>query len=176
MDTEVLTTLISGICSIVSAFGSIYLRVVLKRRGQHQSQPPKTIEQEPEADKPSHLSSSYTRPLLIVAGAWVLGNISRALRPVMYADGIHYEALLALLILVVVSCWLAFYHGRSRVPKRQLSYQLEVFALWAGYASGWSMIHGAVWSDLVAVSFAWWLGCAVVGGIVVHLVSKKVTL
>jgi hypothetical protein len=64
--------------------------------------------------------------------------------------------------------------GSVRVPGlalarqvRHLSYQLEVFSLWAAFLAGWSLIHRSVWSDAVFSFGMGWLACAVVGGVVV---------
>lgn len=115
----------------------------------------------------------WMRPLLIVCASWVLGNVSRALRPSLDLGGIHYEALVALFLLIATSLALVIYH-RSHSPVRgQGFYQLEVFALWAGHVSGWSMVHGSAWGDLIVVNIAWWLGCAVVGGGLLGLMVKR---
>ena len=53
-------------------------------------------------------------------------------------------------------------------------YELELLALWLAWASGWSVTHGSAWSDIIVASLLWWLGCAVIGGIVVSIHTRKV--
>ena len=106
----------------------------------------------------------WMRPLLLVCASWVLGNIARTLRPVMSAGGVHYEALVSMIILFATALALVAYHRRERPGHGQRFYHLELLALWTGFTSGWSIVHGDAWDDLIGVTVTSWLVCAILGG------------
>lgn len=181
MDTHILATIISGVFALVAALGSVTLsELLLRKRLDHQNERSVAphASSSPKKDLPAPTTDLtreviWMRPLLIVSASWVLGNISRALRPMLGVGGLQYEALASIVLLVAIALALVVYH-RSHNPKRgQGFYQLEVLALWAGFASGWSMVHGYAWEDLIGVCVACWLGCAIVGGIILKLMSKR---
>lgn len=164
---KILTTFITGVFSLLSALGSVWLQDRLERRRPAPPREPAAAPQ-PSREKagppPAAASGwSWRRPFLVFLGAFVFGVATRALRPV-FGHGIHWESLIAILTLAAVSLWLAIDHRRGR--SRFWPYQLEALALWLAWASGWSAVHGSAWSDLIVVGFLWWLGCAVVGGLV----------
>src|SRR5262245_62051894 len=166
MDSNVLVALISGVFSVISALGAVFLKDFLDTRRLRLAKPhgrtparelPAAEVQQPQAPvvlAAVSRSRSWTRPVAIVAASFVLGMATRAVRH--RGPGFHYESL-ALVLLILMTLVLSFYHRRSGF---QLSYQLEVVALWTGWASGWSLINGGVWSDLLAETIPWWLGCA----------------
>ena len=176
MDTQVLTTIIAGMFSLVAALGSVFLKVHLDRKKERST----VLQTSTSPEQNLHASVTHStrevmwmRPLLIVSASWVLGNISRALRTVLNIGGVHYEAVASMVLLVATALALVVHH-RSHSPERgQGFYQLEVFALWAGFASGWSMVHGSAWGDLINVSVAGWLGCAIVGGIILIVLKRS---
>ena len=176
MDTQVLTSVITGMFSLCSALGSVLLNVHLDRQKEKPTalQPSTSTEQNQRASATdSTREVMWMRPLLIVCASWVLGNISRALRTPLGVGGVHYEAIVSLVLLIASALALVVYHRSHSPGCGQGFYQLEVLALWAGFASGWSMVHGHAWDDLVVVSVAWWLGCAIVGGIILRLLAKR---
>lgn len=171
MDTSVVVALISGMFSVVSALGAVFLKDFLDTRRlqmlevpQPQSSPD---ERPPPQERPARptVGRSWTRPAAIVVGSFVFGMATRALRP-LFPGPAHWESLVALALLILAALTLSIYHRKGAF---QLPYQLEILALWSGWASGWSLIHGGVWGDLLAVTIPWWLGCAVVGGLIVSV-------
>lgn len=171
MDSSVLVAVISGMFSVASSLGAVFLKDYLERRRHRpedaaREEPPSAggaPEREPSLGPPPGpvpATRSWTRPVAIVVGSMVFGMATRAARP-MFTGPTHYETLTALALLILVSAGLAIHHRRRGF---QLTYQLEVLALWAGWTSGWSLIHGGLWSDLLAVAIPAWLGCAVLGG------------
>jgi hypothetical protein len=175
VDSNVLVALISGLFSVSSALGSIFLKdYVDRRRVQTLEVPHQKAEPRSHAEvarTPSALPASRTagrswgRPAAIVVGSFVLGMATRALRP-LFTAGIHWESLGALVLLVSTAVVLSVSHRKRGF---QFAYQFEILALWTGWASGWSLLHGRLWSDLFAVTVAWWLVCAVVGGLIVSV-------
>lgn len=173
MSDSVVPAVISGICSIVSALGAVFLKDYLETRRSRTTS--STTQSGAEAGGTSRraLSTSpfslrdwalWKRPASIVAGSFVIGLVTRALRPLFEIGSIHYESVGALAILVALALWLVVYHRRKR---SQTLYQLENCALWTGFASGWSAAHGEVWGHFLEVLVPWWVGSAIVGAIVV---------
>lgn len=89
--------------------------------------------------------------------------VSRAVRP-MFSDHVHYDAIAALVIMLVFTAWLALDHRRRGGA---IGFELENLALWSGWTCGWLLIHGQIWGDLLSVGIISWLGCAVVGAVIV---------
>jgi hypothetical protein len=119
-------------------------------------------ESPPPIERKGHI---FWRPLLIIIGSFIFGLVTRALRPI-FSGGTHWESLIALIVLILLASAIAVFHRRNGY---QLGFQLENFAVWTGWASGWSLIHGSFWGDLLSVAIAWWFGCAFVGGLLVSI-------
>ena len=170
---EVLTTLITGIFSLLSALGSVWLKDWLERRKQNETQA--TTEKREEVDQqpapaPQKPGWSWKRPLILFFGAFALGLVTRVMRP-LFGHQIHWETLAAVVVLAGATLWLAINHLRT--GSSLWSFELEVLAIWLAWASGWSVIHGSAWSDLIVFALLWWLGCAVIGGLVAVVGRKK---
>lgn len=181
MDSNVISAVISGVCSITSAFGAIYLKVYLDNRKTRTNgnsaiaepngeivTPANTRPAEPQTTVKSS-QPDFRRPVSIVIGSFVFGVITRSLRP-LFSGPTHWESLIALIVLIGLTLMLALFHRRKGF---QLGFQLENFAFWAGWVSGWCIVHGHVWSDVLGVTLIWWLVCAVVGGLVVSVRKGK---
>lgn len=172
METAVVTSLISGAFSLATAVLSVWLKQYLeeRRRTVAVAQPQAArVEGVEVRSVPRHWNVS--RPFLVLLGGFIVGVVSRTLRDVMRSGGVHYEALLSIVLLGGTCLVLALNHRKSE--QGFWPYQLEVFALWAAYTSGWSLVHGHVWSDLIALTFLWWMACAFVGGLVVIVARRK---
>ena len=174
MDSNVLVALISGMFSVASALGAVFLKDYLDTRrlrlvdAQLEKPQPKPSPEQSHPSAPLDRvtgGKAWTRPVVIVVGSFLFGMATRAARP-LFTGTTHYESLAALVLLILLSLGLSIYHRRRGF---QLLYQLEIVALWAGWASGWSLIHGGVWGDLLAVTIPWWFGCALIGGLVVSV-------
>jgi hypothetical protein len=101
---------------------------------------------------------------LLASGAafTLLGIVTRTIRP--FVDGmVHWESLAGFAAIVAVLALLAWRPARHR---RQLMYQLYNVVVWAGYATGWALVHGSLWDDLTEVTVLGWAGAAVLGGII----------
>jgi hypothetical protein len=103
---------------------------------------------------------------------FVMGVGSRLLRDAVHGP-IHYEAIASLAVLVILSASLAASHRGARTSI--WLYELEAFSLWAAFLSGWSLVHGGVWSDALVAFGAWWLGAAVVGAFIVAARARSAT-
>lgn len=160
METAIITSLIAGGFSLATALGSVWLKHHLESRrsvGEITSG-----SGAPRTDRPSSpRGMSVTRPLAVLLSGLVIGAVSRALRPHLVGQ-VHYEVIVAFGLLAALVFSLVLSHRQS--DDGQWPFQLEVFALWAAFVSGWSLMHGGVWTDLIAVCVPWWLGCAVIGG------------
>ncbi len=176
MDSNVATALVSGIFSIVSAFGAVYLKEYLDYRKASAHKPLQRTAPVPDvplsAEMPlikapvptARVAISIRRPIVIVVGSFLLGVVTRTSRDFMRFGSTHLEVLMALVVLIGLAIAFAMFHRRR---SSQPAFQLENLALWSAYSSGWSLIHGGIWSDFVVVHIPWWLGCCVVGGLVV---------
>lgn len=177
MDSNVASALISGVCSIVSAFGAVYLKKYLDTKNirvtaqaykpETHSEPERHTKQvqrpaSPSTGKSIHI---YWRPIFIIIGSFLFGLLTRALRS-LFTGTTHWESLIALIVLLVLALIFAIFHRRRGY---QVGFQLENLAMWTGWASGWSLVHGNIWSDFLGVVIGWWLVCALVGGVVVSV-------
>lgn len=184
MNTQFFLTILSGILAVSAAVATILLKRLLNRRDATPAgpsadskinpyAPPSTLENPANTDTDAAFptSSPPLRSVLLTPVATVVmgtgvGIVSRLLRPYANVDGAHYDALGALLILLVGCLILISLNRGTPGPLGHWLYQLENFAMWSGFACGWSLINGAFWADMIAVSLAWCLGCAVFGSLV----------
>ena len=169
METALLTAVISGLFSLATALGSVWLKHYLEQHHTPPAASPRQATAEDRTRVQGARGLSYSRPLVILFSGFVIGVLSRALRSAI-SGPVHYETLLSVVLLAGACLALALDHRRAR--RGFWPYQLEVFALWAAYTSGWSVVHGYVWSDLLSSTIMLWLACAVVGGIVVVLARR----
>lgn len=169
METAILTSLISGCFSLATALGSVWLKHHLESRARSVETARAPSAAKAKGSSPSR-QMSMARPLVVLLVGLVIGVVSRALRPHIMGP-VHYEAIVTLGLLVAVTLALVLSHRQS--SHGLWPFQLEAFSLWAAFASGWSLMHGGVWTDLIAVAVPWWLGCAVVGGAMLTWLRPK---
>ena len=112
-----------------------------------------------------------SRPIALVFVGFFLGLLTRTVRPFLHVGLVHYEILIALIVLICLIGRLALFH---RHRGAQALFQLENGSVWIGWVVGWSLVHQAIWDDLLVVAIPWWLGCGVVGGFVVSLRRRLV--
>lgn len=84
--------------------------------------------------------------IFLVIGA-LIGGISVLFRP-YFEDGIHLEAVAALVIMVGMNLGLLWYFIRHKRKRYKLAYGLSVCAIWGGYVLGWSIGAGYLWDDV----------------------------
>lgn len=186
MNVQTIFTLVSGLMAVAAAIGSIGLLRYLDRLT---SDSPTSTEPDVNPYQPSMATEPLTEssvmvasngagfvvlvPIMTVVVGTALGVASRWLRPYANIDGVHYEALASLIILVAGCFVLIALNRRGQGSLGHLLYQLENFAMWSGFICGWSLMHGAFWEDLIAVSMAWWLGCALFGAASLALIYYR---
>lgn len=190
MDAQILSTIISGIFSVSAAVGTVLLKDYLDRRRIRDAPSPATVESPSEpatlsktpspsatarsAAKPTrHIVSTLLIPFSIVVGGALLGIVTRLLRPYAKVGLVHYEVLAALAILIAICIILVVRNRKSHGFSGHLLFQLENLTLWAGFTCGWALVHGYFWSDLVVFILAWWLGCSLLGSIILAVLQKK---
>ncbi|MHA7600469.1 hypothetical protein ACX12L_11060 [Alicycliphilus sp. T452] len=167
METAVITSLIAGVFSLATALGSVWLKHHLESRDSKPANTPSPSplaparKGEPPAVPRRPLGLLLGRAAAVIATGVFLGAVSRGVRNWLPGP-VHYEAIASLALLALVSLVLALAR-----QARHLSYQLEVFSLWAAFLAGWSLIHRSVWSDAVFSFGMGWLACAVVGSVVI---------
>lgn len=77
----------------------------------------------------------------------LVGGISLLFRP-YFDNGIHMEAVAALIIMVGMNIGLLIYFIRHKRMRYKLAYGLSVCAVWGGYVLGWSVMAGYLWDDV----------------------------
>jgi hypothetical protein len=160
LDTQVLTTLITGIFSLLTALGSVWLKDYLAR--SHSTQ--KQTEEGTSLAAPPPAKWTWSRPLTVFMSAFLFGAVTRVIFP-LPERGMNTAFLITLGLLGVISLGLAIDHRRS--SRSMWPYQLEVLALWLAYTSGWILMHGEAWFTLIRFMSLWWLTSALIGGLIV---------
>ena len=116
-------------------------------------------------NQPRQLTWWWTTPAASIAVfalvGFLLGTVTRALRDITQYGNVHVGDLVSIILLAVLVA------GRA-VRHRQVGYhvvfQLENMFLWITYITGWSVLEGRIWDDLLVVAISWWFGCSLVGG------------
>lgn len=132
--------------------------------------PPEAELAAPKAAKARVLPADWRRTMFrwtasLGGAGLVLGVLARLARPYMLEGSTHYDALLAIVLLVACSAAAVVRFWGYPLSAGQKAFQLALLALWTGFGVGWTIVHGEVWIDFVYVSAAWWFGCAVVGAL-----------
>ncbi|PQO46983.1 hypothetical protein [Blastopirellula marina] len=109
----------------------------------------------------------------LLIGSFLFGMATRAIRPYAEWQQIHLEALASLL--VIGGTWLAIviYHRRDFGPLGHVLFQLENFAIWAGFIGGSTLVAGRFWGDLVLAMGVWGVGAAVLGSLLLAILHWR---
>lgn len=107
----------------------------------------------------------WLRVIAFLLGGIVLGLVTRAFYPV-FQTGFPWEILPALIVLVQLSLGSSAVENRG-VPNGIWACQLEIFAMWTAWILGWSLAERPENRNPEDWALYGWLGCAVVGGIIV---------
>jgi hypothetical protein len=78
----------------------------------------------------------WIRAVVFLVISTLVGGISVLFRP-YFEDGVHLEAVAALVILIGMNLGLLYYFIRHKRKRYKLAYGLSVCAIWAGYTVGW---------------------------------------
>jgi hypothetical protein len=117
-----------------------------------------------------------TQALTTIGGSWYvfgsffagfgIGAISRWVRP-SFPGPIHYEAMIALVVEIGLCVALLILHLRYRpIVRATLSLEGGLAALWCGNVLGWSLVHGSLVDDLLAVDGVCWLISGIAGAVI----------
>lgn len=109
----------------------------------------------------------------VVVGGTLLGILTRAVRPYFQVGGTHLEMLAAMGILGAACIALIIQNRRRLGVLGYMLFCLEVAALWAGFACGWSLVEGRFWDDLVSVSIVGCLFSCMLGSIVLAVIRWR---
>lgn len=172
MDNDVLKTIVTGFFSLATALLSIWLKDALERKRIAKEAPERSgvwRETKARARAPKIRSRSWVRLIVVLVAAFIVGMGSRYIRS-SFQGPVHWEFIISLTVLLIGSLYLAL---RNRSAGSAWIFQLELLALWLAFASGWTAVHGSVWSDLVVVIALYWFGCAVVGALIVTVAKKS---
>ena len=112
------------------------------------------------------------RPVACVLTAFVVGGLSRWCRQIANIGGIHWEALVALLILVGLALLLVFLNLPARVKFPHLFFQLENFSLWLAFAFGWTVANRGLWDDFILFNVVAAGASAFIGGCLLAVIGR----
>ena len=102
----------------------------------------------------------------------LLGTAARLARPWCDTHGLHWEALGSLVVLCGASAAAVLRHRRHPTRRALPSLLVEAVGLWGGFTTGWSLVEGRIWEDLVGVMAAWGAGSAIVAGLMLLAVHR----
>jgi len=173
-DNQILITVISGIFSLASAFGTILLKDYLDRKRQKaQSNNIENVnpaQDKPRAEEKTSLNKySFRRPLGILFITFVIGIFGRLLEEVIES----YGAWLTLLLLFILVIVFLLKQKNSNEKDGLLFFQLEMLILWSGYVFGWTLINQGFRPDMIGFIIGCWLVCAFAGGAFLYLSKNK---
>lgn len=175
MDANILSSLISGVFSALSALGAVYLRHYLDRESSPNPSTNPTPDPAPERahtfwDKLplfGTLRGTARRVVLLLLAGCVFGYIAPLVNAYYGYDTLH--AFLVVLSLAGFSLFLAYLH---RTRGSQLQYQLENVVLWTAFLSIWSIFIGELATTIIRPTMFVWLATAIVGGLLISVWQK----
>lgn len=106
---------------------------------------------------------------LLIGG--LIGGISVLFRP-YFDNGVHVEALVALIMIIAMNLGLLIYFIREKREQYKLAYALSTGAIWGGYTLGWSIVARYLWEDVYMMSGMFALVSIVVGYLVLFIQKK----
>ena len=123
----------------------------------------------------SHSRWLVVIPTVAVSVGAIVGIVSRLCRPFARDGNLHVETLVAFAILTLSCIVLVIYSRKDHQRLGHVLYQLGNFALWTGFACGWSFVHGYFWDDLVGLSIGGWFCCSLFGSaaLLASLINRR---
>jgi len=106
---------------------------------------------------------------LLIGG--LIGGVSVLFRP-YFDNGVHVEALVALIMIIAMNLGLLIYFIRQKKDRYKLAYALSTGAIWGGYILGWSIVAGYLWDDVWMMNGMFALVSIVVGYLVLFIQDK----
>jgi hypothetical protein len=174
---DISSSVVTGVFSLAAGLGGVLLKDYLESRRVRRSQPRKR-------GKVSAARANLgapARPILrsanlamiaswLFLAGWFTGNVGAKARPLISELGnIHWEALVALVSLILASFVLASGHLSGALFSRLIGYELKVLSLWAGFTVSWSLTcdgsHDLPLEGFVRLWVEWWVASAVFGAI-----------
>ena len=117
---------------------------------------------------------------LLFVAASVFGGITAQLR--VANAGVHYEAIIALVMLVLVSLLLVIARKRASLTQQIGIYLIKTLCLWGGFAFGWIIVHESTPSMAPArflfVLSGWWIVSVFIGTLLsagLYMLYKRTT-
>lgn len=123
-----------------------------------------------EVASPIEGSNKFRWPAVVIAllGA-PLGVASRLARPYASINGVHYEALAALLLLTIsVVCLIAVNRYRSGWRDQQW-FQITNAGMWLSYTVAWCAVNSGLREDLLGITLVSWVVAGILGGVLLAM-------
>jgi hypothetical protein len=168
METAIVTSLISGIFALATALASVWLKHHLEHRSPPKASP---AEAAPRQAAVRGESFSLFRSAFVLVTAFVVGALFSKYKTTGAQETMALVGLYSFIGLAFIG--LVLTHRRSL--RGFWPYQLDCLALWAAFASGYSLVRGNIWSDLIFSTTMFWIAFAIVGGLIVWFTRPAAT-
>lgn len=124
-------------------------------------------------DQKLDIKPNLIKIILLFIFGLIVGSVSVTLRPYSEVSGVHYEALISLLLLIFISLLLVSAKTDINLKKQIMIYLLQTFCLWSSFVIGSAVFYdstnGMSLGRFVArgiLTFSgWWLACAIIGSL-----------
>jgi hypothetical protein len=159
---------------MTTALGSVLLKHYLERPRANADTRPKEgsppIEPTIPRSSLAGCATSFVRTVLVLVvsfsfGAWY--NFYK--QPIGNQEQVAFALFCVFVVISFVA--LVLFHRRSR--RGFWPYQLDAFALWAAFASGFSVFFGRLFDEVFIMTGFIWLGVAVAGGIIILITRPR---
>jgi hypothetical protein len=171
-------SLVSGLFSLLGAFGAAYVTHYLNQRSSlasNQSRNPRFV-------SPSPLfSAGHSGGNVRNASAVETLNLTVLVAVAAFAFGywsIDWQGWSALylfaLFMLGTGLMLVWYQTRTRPwTAAHLALQLQIASLWTGWITGSLQAYGAFWDDILFIGIGWWLAFAVCGSLLLVIRQQR---
>jgi hypothetical protein len=182
---DISSSIVAGIFSLLAGLGGVVLKDYLDSRRRRRpksaklkkSHIPARVSVVPEV-LPQQTQSAKLIAVTLLLGGWFLGNVGAKSRPIVnnLSDKFHWEALLALAILILGSMALAILYRLSSLKAKLIAYEAHVFCLWFGFTVSWLVTYDEsndvpMWSFLY-VWIGWWLASGISGAVLLTVLNR----
>lgn len=177
METAVITSVISGVFALATALGSVWLKHYLEQpRPASANTRPGIETPRPSPRQPRTHFALVARPVLVLLVSFAVGAAYCHYKLEAFAvvgPGTQESIAIAGLytFIVVAFFGLVLIHRRSSTGF--WPFQLDCLALWAAWTSGFLLVYGRIWSDVIVNAAMLWFGFALVGGSIVWFTRPR---
>jgi hypothetical protein len=120
-------------------------------------------------------SKVYAKPWLLVVfvATFGLGILSAYCRPYFNIDGIHWEAIVSMVVLVTLNVVCLMLISTDKRKGYGWFYSILTLLLWTGYVLGWSFVNGDFMEDLIGVGTMTAIVAILIGMVVFYYQNRS---